>query len=53
MRTDVETAQSFIDAMESPGAFAKLCAAHWREAEQGLDKGVDHTAMYAHVNPAR
>ena len=53
MRKDVETAQSFIDAMESPGAFAKLCAAHWREAEQGLDKGVDHTAMYAHVNPAR
>ena len=53
MRKDVETAQSFIDAMETPGAFAKLCAAHWREAEQGLDKGVDHTAMYAHVNPAR
>ena len=53
MRKDVETAQSFIDAMETPGAFAKLCATHWREAEQGLDKGVDHTAMYAHVNPAR
>ena len=53
MRKDVETAHSFIDAMETPGAFAKLCAAHWREAEQGLDKGVDHTAMYAHVNPAR
>ena len=53
MRKDVETAQSFIDAMETPGAFAKLCAAHWREAEQGLDQGVDHTAIYAHVNPAR
>ena len=52
MRKDVETAQSFIDAMQTPGAFAKLCAAHWREAEQGLDQGVDHTAMYAHVNPA-
>ena len=53
MRKDVETAQSFIDAMETPGAFARLCATHWRAAEQGLDKGVDHTAMYAHVNPAR
>lgn len=52
MRKDVETAQSFIDAMETPGAFAKLCATHWRDAEQGLDQGVDHTAMYAHVNPA-
>lgn len=53
MRKDVETAQSFIAAMETPGEFVSHCAAHWRAAEQGLDQGVDHTAMYAHVNPAR
>ena len=50
MRKDLDTAQTFIDTMQTPGAFAKACAAHWLDAEQSLDKGADHTAMYAHIH---
>lgn len=49
MRKDVETAANFIDAMQTPGELARECVTHWRAAEKSLAAGVDHTAMYAHV----
>jgi 3-hydroxyisobutyrate dehydrogenase len=49
MRKDLETAAGFIDAMGSPGQFAGACVARWREADEALGAGADHTAMYAHV----
>ena len=49
MRKDLETAAGFIDAMQSPGQFAQACVARWREADETLGAGADHTAMYAHV----
>ena len=49
MRKDLETAESFINAVHSPGDFAHATLARWREAEQALDAGADHTAMYAHI----
>ena len=50
MRKDLETAAGFIDAMQSPGQFAQACVARWREADEALGAGADHTAMYAHVH---
>lgn len=50
MRKDLETAAGFIDAMGSPGQFAGACVARWREADEALGAGADHTAMYAHVH---
>ncbi len=50
MRKDLETAAGFIDAMHSPGQFAQACVARWREADEALGAGADHTAMYAHVH---
>ena len=49
MRKDLETAESFINAVHTPGDFARATVAGWREAEQALDAGADHTAMYAHI----
>ena len=53
MRKDLETAGNFIAAMQSPGGFAQACIAQWRDAERGLGKGADHTAMYAHVHAGK
>ena len=49
MRKDLETAESFINAVHTPGDFAHATVAGWREAEQALDAGADHTAMYAQL----
>ena len=49
MRKDLETAESFIIAMHTPGDFAHACVASWREAEGALEAGADHTAMFAHI----
>ncbi len=46
MRKDLQTAQGFIERMGTPGEFAELCLNTWVEAEQGLEPGADHTAMY-------
>ena len=49
MRKDLQTAQSFIERMQTPGDFAQTCLRTWAQAEQGLAPGADHTAMYKHV----
>jgi 3-hydroxyisobutyrate dehydrogenase len=49
MRKDLETAESFINAMHTPGKFAHSCVSDWREAEHALANGADHTAMYAYI----
>ncbi len=49
MRKDLETAESLIGAMKSHGEFAQSCTSRWREAEQTLAGGADHTAMYRYI----
>ena len=49
MRKDLETAESFINAVQTPGDFAHATVAGWREAEAALEAGADHTAMFAHI----
>jgi 3-hydroxyisobutyrate dehydrogenase len=46
MRKDLNTARAFIERMGTHGDFANLCFETWQEAEQGLEKGADHTAMF-------
>ena len=46
MRKDLQTARSFIERMGTAGDFSNLCLKTWVEAEEGLGKGVDHTAMF-------
>ena len=52
MRKDLQTAQGFIERMDTPGDFAAACLNGWAQAEMGLDKGADHTAMYRFVKKA-
>ena len=47
MRKDLQTALDFISRMETPKNFADACTQTWTQAEKSLDKGADHTAMYA------
>lgn len=47
MRKDLQTAHDFITRMETPKTFANVCTQTWTQAEKTLDKGADHTAMYA------
>lgn len=47
MRKDLQTALDFMTRMETPKTFAEACTQTWTKAEKILDKGVDHTAMYA------
>ena len=49
MRKDLQTAQGFIERMDSPSDFATLCLQTWAKAEIELEKGVDHTAMFKFV----
>jgi len=49
MRKDVKTAQDFIARMGTPGGFADACFTNWEQAEQSLERGADHTAMYKHI----
>jgi 3-hydroxyisobutyrate dehydrogenase len=49
MRKDLQTARGFIERMGTPGAFADLCLETWVQAEQGLESGADHTAMYKFI----
>jgi len=49
MRKDLQTAQSFIERMDSPDTFAKVCLNTWMAAEKHLAPGADHTAMYQYV----
>ena len=49
MRKDLQTAQSFIERMGSPDAFAQVCLSTWAAAEKTLAHGADHTAMYQYV----
>ena len=49
MRKDVKTAQDFITRMGTPGRFADACFTNWEQAEQSLERGADHTAMYKHI----
>ena len=49
MRKDLQTAQSFIARMGTPGGFANVCLQTWAQAEQSLEKGADHTAMHKFV----
>ena len=49
MRKDIQTAKDFIDDMKTSGGFASTCLEHWSAAEQGLEKGADHTAMFKFV----
>ena len=47
MRKDLQTALEFMTRMETPNNFAEACTQTWIKAEKTLDKGADHTAMYA------
>jgi len=47
MRKDLQTALEFMTRMETPNNFAEACTQTWIKAEKALDKGADHTAMYA------
>ena len=47
MRKDLQTALDFMTRMETPKTFAEACTQTWTKAEKILDKGADHTAMYA------
>ncbi len=49
MRKDLQTAQSFIDRMGTEDGFAQACLNAWQLAEEGLDPGADHTAMYRFI----
>ena len=49
MRKDLQTAQSFIDRMGTPGEFAQICTQTWMAGEEGLGQGADHTAMYKYI----
>ena len=49
MRKDLQTAQSFIDRMGTEDRFAQACLNAWKQAEEGLDPGADHTAMYRFI----
>ena len=49
MRKDIQTANGFIHDMKTPGIFADACLDRWSAAEQGLEKGADHTAMFKYV----
>ena len=49
MRKDIQTAKGFIDDMKTPGVFANSCLERWSTAEQRLEKGADHTAMFKFV----
>jgi 3-hydroxyisobutyrate dehydrogenase len=49
MRKDLQTAQSFIERMDSPDTFAQVCLNTWMAAEKHLAPGADHTAMYQYV----
>ena len=49
MRKDIQTAKDFIDEMHSPGSFANQCLDQWIAAENTLNKGADHTAMFAYI----
>jgi hypothetical protein len=49
MRKDLQTAQSFIERMDSPDTFAQVCLSTWVAAENHLPPGADHTAMYQYV----
>jgi 3-hydroxyisobutyrate dehydrogenase len=49
MRKDLQTAQAFIDRMGTEDGFAQACLNVWKQAEEGLDPGADHTAMYRFI----
>jgi 3-hydroxyisobutyrate dehydrogenase len=46
MRKDLQTARGFIERMGTAGDFSALCLKTWVEADEGLGKGADHTAMF-------
>lgn len=46
MRKDIQTAQGFIERMDTSGDFSEACLEICRQADEGLGKGADHTAMY-------
>lgn len=49
MRKDLQTAQAFIERMGTQGDFAKACLQAWQQAQNTLDTGSDHTAMYQFI----
>jgi 3-hydroxyisobutyrate dehydrogenase len=53
MRKDLQTAHGFIARMGTPAGFATQCLETWVQAETGLDKGADHTAMFKFVRDRR
>ena len=49
MRKDLQTAQGFIERMGTEGGFAQACLQAWQQAQDALDAGADHTAMYQFI----
>ncbi len=49
MRKDLQTAQAFIERMGTQGDFARACLQAWQQAQNTLDTGSDHTAMYQFI----
>ena len=46
MRKDLQTARDFIQRMGTVGDFSDLCLKTWVQADEGLGRGADHTAMF-------
>ncbi len=49
MRKDLQTAHGFIERMGTPDELAVQVLRSWAQAEGGLDKGADHTALFKFV----
>lgn len=49
MRKDLQTARAFIERMGTSGEFAQACLQSWEAAQDALDAGADHTAMYRYI----
>lgn len=49
MRKDLQTAQGFIERMGTEGGFAQACLQAWQQAQETLETGADHTAMYQFI----
>lgn len=53
MRKDLNTARAFIERMGTRGEFSQVCFENWNEAEQTLNAGADHTALYRFIREQR
>ncbi len=53
MKKDLETANRFIDQVESASEFSGQCLKIWQSADGFLGKGSDHTELYEYIKAPR